>query len=543
MIFGDLALDRAEGAILAHSVRADGRVFSKGRVLSAQDIADLRAAGIGNVIAVRLEADDVDEDSAASALARACAGENISIGAAFTGRANLFAAADGLVVLDRARVDQINLIDESITVATVPPYETVEKGQMAATIKIIPFAAPREKLDQALALLQQPLMRIAPWRGRMAGLVSTLLPGGKKSLLDKNLQALTGRLAHMGVNPVLERHCAHDAAELAGMIRALIGLGCSPVFIFGASAIVDRRDVIPAGIEAAGGEVLHMGMPVDPGNLLLLGRAGQVPVVGLPSCARSPKLNGFDWVLQRLMADVPVTPEDIMRMGAGGLLKEIPTRPQPRAGRAPAMRRAAKIAALVLGAGRSQRMGARNKLLIRINGQFMIARVAAQIAEAGIEQCLVVTGHEAVEVRAALADSNAGFVHNPDYAKGLSSSLRAGIQALPRDVDGVLICLGDMPDIRASHLRKLIAAFDPVEGRSICVPAYQGKRGNPVLFGAQFFAEMMAVAGDTGAKHLIGEHSEQVCEVAMDDAAVLLDLDTPQAMSQYQNLIQSNRRA
>lgn len=543
MIFGDLALDRAEGAILAHSVRAGGRVFSKGRVLSAQDIADFRAAGIGNVIAVRLEADDVDEDSAASALARACAGENISIGAAFTGRANLFAATDGLVVMDRARVDQINLIDESITVATLPPYETVEKGQMAATIKIIPFAAPREKLDQALALLQQPLMRIAPWRGRMAGLVSTLLPGGKKSLLDKNLQALTGRLAHMGVNPVLERHCPHDAAALAGMIRELIGLGCSPVFIFGASAIVDRRDVIPAGVEAAGGEVLHMGMPVDPGNLLLLGRAGQVPVVGLPSCARSPKLNGFDWVLQRLMADVPVTPEDIMRMGAGGLLKEIPTRPQPRAGRAPAMRRAAKIAALVLGAGRSQRMGARNKLLIRINGQFMIARVAAQIAEAGIEQCLVVTGHEAGEVRAALADSNAGFVHNPDYAKGLSSSLRAGIQALPRDVDGVLICLGDMPDIRASHLRKLIAAFDPVEGRSICVPAYQGKRGNPVLFGAQFFAEMMAVAGDTGAKHLIGEHSEQVCEVAMDDAAVLLDLDTPQAMSQYQNLIQSNRRA
>lgn len=537
MIFGDLALDRAEGAILAHSVRAGGRVFSKGRVLSAQDIADLRAAGIGNVIAVRLEADDVDEDSAASALARACAGENISIGAAFTGRANLFAAKDGLVVLDRARVDQINLIDESITVATVPPYETVEKGQMAATIKIIPFAAPREKLDQALALLRQPLMRIAPWRGRMVGLVSTLLPGGKKSLLDKNLQALTGRLAHMGVNPVLERHCAHDAAALAGMIRELMGLGCSPVFIFGASAIVDRRDVIPAGIEAAGGEVLHMGMPVDPGNLLLLGRAGQVPVVGLPSCARSPKLNGFDWVLQRLMADVPVTPEDIMRMGAGGLLKEIPTRPQPRAGRVPAMRRAAKIAALVLGAGRSQRMGARNKLLMRINGQCMIARVAAQIAEAGIEQCLVVTGHEAGEVRAALADSNAGFVHNPDYAKGLSSSLRAGIQALPRDVDGVLICLGDMPDIRADHLRKLIAAFDPVEGRAICVPAYQGKRGNPVLFGAQFFGEMMQLAGDTGARHLIGEHQDMVCEVAMDDAGVLLDLDTPQAMQEYQRSV------
>ncbi|MFP5469794.1 MAG: NTP transferase domain-containing protein, partial [Alphaproteobacteria bacterium] len=258
---------------------------------------------------------------------------------------------------------------------------------------------------------------------------------------------------------------------------------------------------------------------------------------------RSPKLNGFDWVLQRLMADVPVTPTDIMRMGAGGLLKEIPTRPQPRAGRAPHIRKAPRIAALVLAAGRSSRMGQENKLLIRIDGQHMIARVAGEIVAAGLDPCIVVTGHEAEAVRAALSDKKVSFTHNPDYGHGLSGSLRAGLGALPQDVDGVLICLGDMPDVRAAHLQKLIAAFDPVEGRAICVPTYQGKRGNPVLFGAQFFAEMMAVAGDTGAKHLIGEHSDQVCEVAMDDAAILLDLDTPQAMSEYQNSVQSNSRA
>lgn len=534
MIFGDLALSRAEGAILAHSVRTGGRVFSKGRVLSAQDIADLGASGITSVVAARLETGDVAEDAAANALAHACAGLQVTVGAAFTGRANLFAATDGLAVIDRALVDQINLIDESITIATVTPYEPVDKGQMVATIKIIPFAAPREKLDQALALLRQPLLRIAPWRGRMTGLISTMLPGGKKSLLDKNLPALAGRLAHMGDHTVIERRCPHEAAAVSGIIRELMDLGCSPVFIFGASAIVDRRDVIPAGIVAAGGAVLHLGMPVDPGNLLLLGRVDTVPVVGLPSCARSPKLNGFDWVLQRLMADVPVTREDIMRMGAGGLLKEIPTRPQPRAGRAPAMRTAPKIAALILGAGRSQRMGTRNKLLIKIEGAFMITRVAGEIAAAGLDPRIAVTGHEAAEVRAALKDSGVTFAHNPDYAQGLSSSLRAGLRALPPDVDGVLVCLGDMPDVRAAHLRKLIAAFDPEEGRAICVPTFQGKRGNPVLFGAQFFEEMLHVSGDTGARHLIGEHGDQVCEVAMDDAAVLLDLDTPQAMSEYQ---------
>ena len=536
MIFGGLPLAQAEGAILAHSVRTGGRVFNKGRVLSAQDIADLQAAGINSVVAAKLETGDVGEDIAANALAQACAGGNTTTGAAFTGRANLFASSDGLAVIDGARVDQINLIDESITIATVQPYEPVVTGQMAATVKIIPFAAPREKLDQALALLKKPLVQIARWRPRTVGLVSTVLPGGKKSLLDKNLQALTGRLAHMGDNPVVERRCPHDAGEVANTIRELTGLGCSPVFVFGASAIVDRRDVIPAGIEAAGGEVLHLGMPVDPGNLLLLGRVDGVPVVGLPSCARSPKLNGFDWVLQRLIADVPVSREDIMRMGAGGLLKEIPTRPQPRAGRAPQVRKAPCIAALVLAAGRSSRMGRENKLLIRINGQTMIARVAGQIAAAQLDPCIVVTGHEADEIRAALHDCTVTFAHNPDYAQGLSGSLRTGLNALRGDVDGVLVCLGDMPDIRAAHLQKLVAAFDPVEGRAICVPTFQGKRGNPALFGAQFFAEMMSVAGDTGARHLIGEYGDLVCEVAMEDAAVLLDLDTPQAMSEYQRL-------
>ncbi len=534
MKFGDLALDDAAGAILAHSLRRGDVIFNKGRVLSAQDIAVLRAAGVASVIAARLEAGDVGEDAAATALAQACAGGDITIGAAFTGRANLFAATDGLAVIDQARVDRINLIDESITIATVTPFEPVEKGQMVATIKIIPFAAPREKLDQALALLKTPLLRVAPWRGRMVGLVSTWLPGAKKSLLDKNLLALTGRLAHMGNSPVVERRCAHDASDTANMIRELINIGCSPVFIFGASAIVDRRDVIPAGIGTAGGEVLHLGMPVDPGNLLLLGRVGDVPVVGLPSCARSPKLNGFDWVLQRLMADVPVTPADIMRMGAGGLLKEIPTRPQPRAGRKPQARSAPRIAALLLAAGRSQRMGAQNKLLIRLAGETMIARAAKQIKAAGIAPIVAVTGHEADAVRAALAGSGVSFAHNPDYAQGLSGSLRAGLKALPDDVDGVLICLGDMPDIKAAHLQKLVAAFDPVEGRAICVPTFHGKRGNPVLFGAQFFTEMVALAGDSGAKHLIGEYADQVCEVPMQDAAVLLDLDTPEAMADYQ---------
>jgi molybdenum cofactor cytidylyltransferase len=533
MIFGELTLKEAEGAILAHSVRAPGLLYKKGRVLSARDIAALQKAGVEKIFAAKLEPEDVAEDLAAGMLANACAGNHIERGAAFTGRANLFAGADGIAMIDRARVDRINLIDESLTIATVAPYEPLEKGQMAATIKIIPFSAPRAKVEEALAVLHTPLVQIAPWRPRRVGLVSTLLAGSGKNLADKNIQALTGRLAPMGDCPVTALTCAHDAGEIARMIRQLMAAHCAPIFIFGASAIVDRRDVIPQGIRGAGGEVLHLGMPVDPGNLLLLGRVGETPVIGVPSCARSPKLNGFDWVLQRLMADVPVVAEDLMRMGAGGLLKEIPSRPQPRAARAPATRKAPRIAAVVLAAGRSERMGARNKLLEKIGGESLITHVVAHITGARVAPCIVVTGHEEEAVREALEGAGVIFAHNPDYASGLSASLRTGLKALPPDVDGALICLGDMPDVRADHLKKLTAAFDPTEGRAICVPTHKGKRGNPVLFSAQFFPEMMALSGDSGAKHLTGEYADQVCEVAMEDAGVLLDLDTPQAMADY----------
>jgi molybdenum cofactor cytidylyltransferase len=123
----------------------------------------------------------------------------------------------------------------------------------------------------------------------------------------------------------------HDAAALARELADQAG-EAELIVVFGASAIADRRDVIPSAIEAAGGQVEHFGMPVDPGNLLLMGSVAGKPVIGAPGCARSPKENGFDWVLHRILADVPVTRADITALGVGGLLMEIVTRPQPRAG-------------------------------------------------------------------------------------------------------------------------------------------------------------------------------------------------------------------
>ncbi|MPZ12515.1 MAG: NTP transferase domain-containing protein [Kiloniellaceae bacterium] len=536
MIFGPTAVAEAAGCILAHSLRGAGFTFKKGRRLSAEDIATLAAAGIAQVIAARLEADDVHEDAAATELAAALCGGALTASASFTGRCNLMVASRGVLVADHRRVDAFNLVDESITLATLAPYDLVEPHQMAATIKVIPFAVPRATLDACLAVAGDgpPLLSVAPLQARRVGLVQTSLPGTKASILDKTRAVMDQRLAHLDCPAAIERRCDHDSAAVAEALAELAAAGCDVLLMSGASAIVDRRDVLPAALEAAGGRVGHFGMPVDPGNLMLMGMLNGRAVVGLPGCARSPKVNGFDWVLQRLIAGLAVTPADVMRMGAGGLLKEIPSRPLPRAEavEAPASPpRAPKIAAVVLAAGQSRRMGQVNKLLAPVDGKPMVSHVIESLQASQARPLAVVTGHDYAAVEAVLPKNGFTLTHNPDYASGLSSSLRRGLAALPEDIDGALVCLGDMPRISTAIVNRLIAAFNPVEGRAICVPTWQGKRGNPVLFARRFFAEMQEVAGDTGARALIGEHAEVVCEVPMDDDAVLLDIDTPEALA------------
>lgn len=532
MKFGRIAVAGAAGAILGHSQSAGGRRLKKGHVLTAADVDAIAAAGVSEILAARLEDGDVPEDQAAAALAQALVGPGARVATAFTGRANLYAEAPGLAQFDVAAIDAINLIDEAVTVATVPAFEEVEPGQMLATVKIIPFSVPRVVLDRCLAELAGRRIGVAAYRPARAGLVSTSLPDTKPSVLAKTEGVMADRLAALGAELADTRRVRHDEALLADMLQAQLGLGLDPLLVVGASAIVDRGDVIPAAIERAGGTVEHFGMPVDPGNLLLLGRIGDVRVLGVPGCARSPKLNGFDFVLRRMIAGLPVTRLDLMKMGAGGLLKEITSRPMPRAGEAAAQApRRPRIAAIVLAAGRSTRMGPANKLLLQVDGRPMVARVVDAALASSARPVVVVTGHQAEAVRAALAGRDVVFVHNPDYATGLASSLRHGLGALPGDSDGALVALGDMPRLTPGHFEQLISAFSPVEGRAIIVPTWGGKRGNPVLWAARFFPEMKAVAGDVGARHLIGEHAEVVREVESPDDAVLLDVDTPDVLA------------
>lgn len=531
MKFGPVPLAQATGAILAHSIATPAGMLKKGRVLAVIDIAELRAMGYAEVTAARLEAGDVGEDEAARRLAVALAGTGVTVAAPFTGRVNLFAAAAGLATFQADALAAINLVDERLTIATVAPFERVAAGQMLATVKVIPFALPEAIVAACEARARGARLAVAPFGKASAALVLTRLQATKPSVIDKRRRVIADRMAALGADIGVTETVAHETAVVAQALAALAIGPWDPLLVFAASAIIDRDDIVPAALIAAGGRIERLGMPVDPGNLLLLGTLGCKRVIGIPSCAASPKLNGFDWVLERCIAGLDVTAEAVARMGVGGLLKEIPSRPQPREGdAAAAVRRAPAIGALILAAGRSSRMGS-NKLVEDLAGEPIVRHVVNAVLASRARPVVVVVGHQAERVRAALAGLDVTIIDNPDYAGGLSTSLRTGLAALPPGINGAFIALGDMPEVGAGHLDRLIAAFAPQDGRAIVVPTRAGKRGNPVLWASAFFAEMAAVAGDTGARHLLGANADAIVEIDLGSDAILTDVDTPEALA------------
>ncbi len=589
MKFGDMPVSEAVGAILAHSHRVDGGALRKGRTLTADDAGKLSKAGVAIVRVARLEDGDLDEQEAAQRIATALAGNSgITPGTPGTGRVNLFAETHGLLLVDTTRLIALNAVDEAVTASTFPPFRAVSPGQIIATVKIIPFGVAETTVAQCETLARSiasaetsstetssaetsstetsstetssaetsstetsstetssaetsstgtspggDIITVAPFIASRITLIQTTLPHTQAALLEKGRTVTNARLRALGVGPAEGQKCTHDAGAIAKELEKARAEGCDIALVLGASAITDRRDIVPEAVSAAGGSITRLGLPVDPGNLTLLAKLGEMHILGVPGSARSPREHGFDWVLQRLMAGIPPADEDFPAMAIGGLLKDIPGRPTPRrqASRMPtAAKTHRQIAAVVLAAGQSRRMGGSNKLLHEFDGEAIVVRTADTALSTQADPVVVVLGHEADRVRTALAGRHLAFVENPDYASGMSTSLACGLNALPESVEGAVICLGDMPLVGAGEIDRLIAGFDPDGGRMIGVPTYRGKRGNPVLIARRLFPEALAIAGDIGARHLLGTNPDWVYEVAVESHGVLTDADTPEAL-------------
>lgn len=330
MRFGPVPLSQALGAILAHSAPVPGGRVRKGQILGQAEIAALLAAGLTEVVVAQPGPDDVTEDSAADRLAAALVPDqvaaNLRLTPAFTGRVNLYATLPGLLEMDVVAVHALNRIDPAITLATLPPLTRVAPGLLCGTVKMITYAVDGAQLSQACAVAAGAV-RVRAVVRRTAGLILTEVPEQDTKLARKGRKAVEGRLAALGITLSAVETVPHDAAAIAAALGRLPG---AIALILTGSATSDLHDTAPNAVHLAGGRVARFGMPVDPGNLLFHGTQGGRAVIGLPGCARSPALNGADWILERLACGLDPTDDDIAAMGVGGLLKEVPQRGQPR---------------------------------------------------------------------------------------------------------------------------------------------------------------------------------------------------------------------
>jgi molybdenum cofactor cytidylyltransferase len=321
MRFGPVPLDQAAGAILAHSVALPQGRLRKGCLLGDEEIATLSSLGLTEVIVARLDAQDLHEDAAALVIAKSVIdGAGLDLRPVGTGRVNIHAAVPGIAGVMAGRVNALNAVDPMVTLATVPCWQRLQAGEMVATVKVIAYGVAQTSVEAA-AEAGRAALRMHPPRLSRAALIQTVTAEDDG---ESGHRAIRDRLLALQVEMQPKRLAAHREADLAAALKEVSGADL--ILILTASATSDPDDVAPAALRRAGGTVERFGMPVDPGNLLFLGRLGQTPVIGLPGCARSPALNGADWVMERVICGVGVTAADIAAMGVGGLLKEIPQR-------------------------------------------------------------------------------------------------------------------------------------------------------------------------------------------------------------------------
>ena len=323
MKFGDLPIDDALGAILAHKFydAAGKLIFNKGHVLNATDIALLRERDVAQVTVTQLSVADLHEDIAAERIGKAVAGTNVSWRTPGVGRANLTSTQRGVLHVDVPKLELVNNIYDGITIATLREFSLVADGDMVALVKVVPFGVPQARVIDVERIAQTgaAILRVQPLQAKRVALIVSGTDATRERLLRSFHAPVRQRIEGWGSQLDEPTFVAHDEDSIAAAIRA--HSDADLILVAGISAIIDREDTVPSALLRAGGSITLHGVPVDPGTLLMMGYLEEVPVVGAPGCIKSPKTNVIDWILPRLLTGERLTRANLVSMGHGGLLK------------------------------------------------------------------------------------------------------------------------------------------------------------------------------------------------------------------------------
>ena len=526
----------SQGSILAQSYNLSERKLSKGTRVSKAIVELLNKENIKTILCAVPHENDLDEDAAAEAISKAIDRNRLYAEEASTGRVNFRTPALGVVRYNRELIKKINLVDESIAFSIVEHNQLLAKNDLIATLKIIPFFVSKIYVERVVALLSKhEIFKIHRLEEKKVGFIQTYYDWQKRSIFKATSNVTRSRLDALGCLLEKETLIPHDHESLCSEIKSSLDSGAQVLLISGASAITDRSDYIPKAILSVGGEIIQYGLAVDPGNLLLIGQIGNTTIIGMPGCARSPKLNGFDWVLQLLMANIPITKEELADMGAGGLLMEIASRPLPRALSKSVNKREKKIMGVILAAGNSTRMGKDNKLLRNVGEASLIRNTAVEMLKSDLDSCSIVLGYQSDKVAEVIKDLNINLILNPLWQEGQASSLKAALNTLDDTYSDLLIMLGDMPGVKTRHINKVIEEHLLANNRKskITIPSFNGRKGNPVIWGRSFFPDLSNIEGDLGGRALFSQHPAAINLLDVDDSAFVTDADTPEDFKKF----------
>ena len=544
MQFRAFDINDCEGLILAHSHRLAGQRIAKGSQLTRTLIDAFIQHGVQQLVCAAPDQGDLSEDEVADRLAGVLLSAGLVRTSAATGRVNFKTEAAGIIRYDRDLIKALNSVDESLTLSLVQHNQLLSTGQMVATLKVIPYFVSEaicHQFEQVMA--GKTAFHFHPLRGRQVSLIQTM----DHVLQDKVYAATEAvtetRLHQLGCKLISRQRCAHNSVDVAAEIQAARTAGAELILLCGCSAIADRQDILPMAIEDAGGQIDQLGLAVDPGNMLLIGHIDSLPVIGMPGCARSPKLNGFDWVLHLLLADIELSRDELADMAAGGLLMEIASRPLPRDLAVKPASPMAQMSAVVLAAGQSRRMGKINKLTAVVAGKPVIRHVVDTVLEAGFKDIVVVLGYDEQAVSACLEGLPVRFVKNEAFRSGQASSVSAGIAALDNNVSDAMVVLGDMPLLNAALLNNLhhhhmrTPQHEQMISLPVCSKDRESQVGHPVIWGRQFFPDLQALTGDQGGRQIWSDHPAIINQMDVEDATLFLDTDTAEALRQAEVLL------
>jgi len=484
------------GHILAHSIHAGGKKVKKGKILNKHDLDTFLDSGVREIMVARLEEGDIGEDEAASYLGKKLVSVEPSLFASspFTGRVNIYSSKTGLIIFDSKRITDFNLVDEAITLATLPSLAKVEKNQLVGTIKIIPYGVAKSKVVEAAELLEG-IVGFRQVELHQADLIITTHSGERDKLSEKGIEVTRARLQGLGIALEQVIFVSHETRELS---EALRGTSAPLILVMTSTATSDANDTGPRALHLAGGSVVRVGIPVDPGNLLFYGELDSQKVIGLPGCARSPTLNGADWVLERTVCGIDISPADFASMGAGGLLKEIPTRRQPRDRRTGPLKPNVQVILICDSNDRGFHSQLSKILASQVDGVSVVGKLTS-------------------EIMVKFANRESIRMVNLEGRSDKSNLVSLGMVSLPRKTDAVIFVNLLSEEISTDQLNRLISAFSPQDGREIC--KFGGENvpmGPPILFGRRFFENLRALDAGLRPNDLLQESRDFLVELDLD---------------------------